>query len=53
MDTIIMTSENRKTSMSHVLILNFTNKIDLRIGEKVLPYQILVFVYMEKHEKLK
>ena len=29
-----MKSENTKTSKSHVLILNFTDKIDLRRGEK-------------------
>ena len=36
MDTIFMNSENSKTSKSHhVLVLKLTNKIDLRIGEKV------------------
>ena len=34
MDTIFINSENRKTSKSHVLILNPTDKIDLRRGEK-------------------
>ena len=34
MGTIFMNSENTKTSKSHVLILNFTDKIDLRRGEK-------------------
>ena len=36
MDTIFMNSENSKTSKSHVLVLKLTNKLDLRIGEKVL-----------------
>ena len=43
MDTIFMNSENSKTSKPHVLILKLTNKLDLRIGEKILPYQILAF----------
>ena len=34
MGTIFMNSENTKTSKSHVLILNFTDKTDLRRGEK-------------------
>ena len=34
MDTILMNSENSKTSKPHVLILNLTDKIDLRRGEK-------------------
>ena len=35
MNTIFVNSENSKTSNSHVLILKLTNKLDLRIGEKV------------------
>ena len=34
MDTIFMNSENSKTSKPHVLILNLTDKLDLRRGEK-------------------
>ena len=30
MDTIFMNSENSKTSKMHVLILKYTNKLDLR-----------------------
>ena len=30
MDTIFMNSKNSKTSKPYVLILNFTDKIDLR-----------------------
>ena len=44
MDTMFMNSENSKTSKPHVLILNLTDKIDLRRGEKILLYQILVFI---------
>ena len=36
MDTIFMNSENSKTSEPHVLILKFTNKLVLRIGEKII-----------------
>ena len=36
MDTIFMNSENSKTSKPHVLILKLTNKLDLRLGEKVI-----------------
>ena len=34
MDTILMNSENSKTSKPHVLILKFTDELDLRRGEK-------------------
>ena len=36
MDTIFMNSENSKTSKSHIFSLTLTNKLDLRIGEKVI-----------------
>ena len=39
-----MNSENGKTFKFHVLILKLTNKLDLRIGERLSPYQILVFI---------
>ena len=45
MNTIFMNSENSKTSKRHVLILNPTDKIDLRRGERYL-------LYMEKHKKI-
>ena len=38
-----MNSENSKTSELYVLILKLTDKLDLRRGEKVLLYHILVF----------
>ena len=34
MDTLFMNSDYSKTSEPHVLILNLTDKIDLRRGEK-------------------
>ena len=40
-----MNSDNSKTSKPHVLVLKLTNKLDLRISEKIiLPYQILAFI---------
>ena len=47
MDTIFIISENSRTSEYHVLLLNLTNKIDLR-SEKLLHYQILVFIIYGK-----
>ena len=42
MDNIFMNSENSKTSEYHVLVLKLTNKLDLRRGQELLLYQILV-----------
>ena len=44
MDTIFMNSENSKTSKPHVLKLKLSSKLDLRLGKRLFPYQILVFV---------
>ena len=44
MDAIFMNPENNKTSDRHVLILNLTDKRDLKRGERVVLYQILVFI---------
>ena len=41
MDAIFMNSVSSKTSEPHVLILNLTDKLDLRRGERLLPCQIL------------
>ena len=38
MDTIFGNSENSKMSGPHVLILKLTDKLDLRIGEKVIAF---------------
>ena len=35
MDTIFMNSENSRTSEYHVLVPKFTDKLDLRSGQKV------------------
>ena len=39
-----MNSENSRTSEYHVLALKLADKLDLRRGQKVLLYQILVFI---------
>ena len=44
MGTIFMNLEKSKNSESHVLIFKLTNELDLRRGEKLLPYQILAFI---------
>ena len=45
MDTTFIKSENSEVSNPHVLMLKLTNKLDLRIGGKIIaPYQTLVFI---------
>ena len=51
MDTIFMNSENSKNSESHVLILKFTNKLDLRIGEKTIALSNLSIYYTRRNIK--
>ena len=46
-----MNSENSKTSKSHVLVLKLTNKLDLRIGEKVIALSNLIIYYTWKNIK--
>ena len=45
MDTIFMNSENSKNSETHNLILKITNKLDLRIGKKVIALSNLSIYY--------
>ena len=45
MDTMFMNSENSKKSKPHVLILKLTNKLNLRIGEKVIALSNLSIYY--------
>ena len=52
MNTMFMNSENIKTSDPHRLLLNLTDKIDLRRKINILLYQILVNLYMEKYKKV-
>ena len=51
MDTIFMNSENSKTSKQNVLVLKLTNKLDLRIGEKVISLSNLSIYYTWKNIK--
>ena len=48
MDTIFMNSENSKTSKRNLLVLKLTNKLDLKLGERLLPYQVLAFIILGK-----
>ena len=45
MVTTFIKSENSKNSEPHVLILKLTNKLDLRIGEKVITLSNLIIYY--------
>ena len=45
MDTKFMNSEKSKTSESYVLILNLTDKVDLRRGEKGIALSNLIIYY--------
>ena len=49
MNTIFMNSENSKTSKPNVLILELTNKLYLRIGEKVIALSNLSIYHTWKN----
>ena len=51
MNTIFMNSENSKTSKPLVLTLKITNKLDLRIGEKIIALSNLSIYYTWKNIK--
>ena len=51
MDTIFMISENSKTSKAHVLRLKLSNKLDLRIGKKIIALSNLSIYYTWKNIK--
>ena len=51
MDTIFMNSENSKTPKPYVLILKLTNKLNLRIGKKVIALSNLSIYYTWKNIK--
>ena len=46
-----MNSEKSKTSEPHVLVLKLTNKLDLRIGEKIIALSNLSICYTWKNIK--
>ena len=51
MGTIFMNSENSRTAKPHILILKLTNKLDLRIGKKVIALSNLSVYYTWKNMK--
>ena len=51
MDTIFKNSGNSKTSKPHVLVLKLTNKLDLRMGKKVIALSNLSIYYTWKNIK--
>ena len=51
MDTIFMNSENSKTSKPVVLALKLTNKLDVRLREKVVALSNLSIYYTWKNIK--
>ena len=44
-----MNSGNSKTSKPHVLMLKLTNKLDLRIGEKIIALSNLSIYYTRRN----
>ena len=46
-----MNSENNKTSKSHILVLKFTSKFNLRIGEKTIALSNLSIYYIWRNIK--
>ena len=51
MDTIFMNSENGRTYKYHVLVLNLTDKLDLRRGQKIVALSNLSIYYTWKNVK--
>ena len=51
MNTKFMNSENTKIPKTHVLILKLTNKLDLRMGKKVISLSNLTTYYTWKNIK--
>ena len=51
MYTIFVNSENSKTSKPHVLVLKITNRLDLRIGEKIIVLSNLSIYHTRKNIK--
>ena len=49
---MFMNSENSKTPKPPVLLLKLTNKLNLRIDEKIIALSDLAFITHGKHKKL-
>ena len=52
MNTILMNSENSKTSDPHIPLLNLTDKIDLRRKERYIALSNLSIYYTWKNIKV-
>ena len=52
MDTIFVNSENSKKTELHVLILTLTNRLDLRIGEKIIALSNRIYYAWKNIKKL-
>ena len=48
MNTIFMNSENSRTPKYHVLVVNLTDKLDLRRGQKTVALSNLSIYYRGK-----
>ena len=46
-----MNSENSRILQSHVLVLKLTNKLDLRVGKKIIALSNLSICYTWKNKK--
>ena len=51
MDTIVINSENSRTSEYHVLVLKLTDELDLRRGQKSVALSNLSIYYTWKNIK--
>ena len=51
MNIISMNSENSKISKPHVLVIKLTNKLDLRIGKKIIASSNFSICYTWKNIK--
>ena len=51
MNTAFINTENSKTSKPHILILKLTDKLDLRMGEKVIALSNFSIYYTWKSIK--
>ena len=51
MDTIFMNSKNSKTTDSHILLLNLTDKINLQRSDKYVAYLSQHLLYIENIKK--
>ena len=52
MDTIVMNSENTKTSEAHRLLLNLSGKINLERSDKYVALSNLSIYDIWKHKKV-